>query len=79
MSDMLAKLKADDTIQRMARDLNRSGVDKTDLADANGVPRMHWAMEAGTEYYEERGGQLDAPKGTIATAILTLAFADEGR
>lgn len=76
---MLAKLKDDDTIQRMARDLRNQGTDYHELADQNGVPRMHYALEASCEYYEERGGQLDANQGDIATAILTLAFTDEDR
>lgn len=76
---MLTKLKDDDTIQRMARDLHRQGTPYSEVADQNGRPRMHYALEAANEYYEERGGQLDATQGDIATAIITLAFTDEDR
>ena len=76
---MLAKLQEDDTIQRMARDLRNQGVEFHEVADATGTPRVHYALEASAEYYEERGGKLDAKQGDIATAILTLAFTDEDR
>ena len=58
----------------MARDLNNQGVEFSEVADQNGVPRMHYALEASAEYYEERGGQLDANQGDIAAAIVALAF-----
>lgn len=77
MTDILDKLTADETVQRMARDLRRTAVEKSELADPNGTPHLHYALEAANEYYEERGGELDAPKGTIAAAILAVAF--EGR
>lgn len=74
---MLDKLTDDDTIQRMARDLRNQGVEFHEVAEDTGIPRMHYALEASAEYYEERGGQLDAKQGDIAAAILTLAYPED--